>query len=64
MAMSRKHYRAFADILRQAHQDHPEGRDAIDQITQGIAGTCAQDNRHFRRQQFYDAARPEATPCA
>ena len=62
MAMSRKHYRAFAEILRYAHECHPEAKDAIDQITRNIAGICAEDNHAFRRQQFYDAAEPETSP--
>jgi hypothetical protein len=57
--MSRKHYRAFAEILRYAHECHPEAKDAIDQVTRGIAGICAEDNRAFSRQQFLDAAQPE-----
>jgi len=56
MAMSRKHYRAFAQILRQAREYFPEHEDAIAYITRDIAGICAEDNRSFRRQQFYDAA--------
>lgn len=60
--MSRKHYRAFAACLRQAHEYYPEARDAIDHLTRGFAGICAEDNRSFRRQQFYDAATPEETP--
>lgn len=59
MAMSRRHYRAFAEILRQAHEYYPEARDALDHVTRQIAGICAEDNHHFRRQQFYDAAEPE-----
>ena len=62
MSMSRKHYRAFAQILRHAHECYPEARDAIDHLTRGIAGICAEDNRAFRRQQFYDAAELE-TPA-
>lgn len=62
MAMSRKHYRAFAEILRYAHACHPEAKDAIAQITRDIAGICAEDNRAFRFQQFYDAAQPEEKP--
>ncbi|UXX94060.1 hypothetical protein N7U49_21905 [Streptomyces sp. AD2-2] len=62
MSMSRKHYRAFAEILRQAHEYYPEARDVVDQITRGIAGVCGEDNRAFRRQQFFDAAEPE-TPA-
>ncbi|MEV5265247.1 hypothetical protein [Streptomyces werraensis] len=62
MTMSRKHYRAFAEILRHARECHPDAQDAIDQITRDIAGICAEDNRAFRRQQFYDAAQPEEAP--
>lgn len=62
MAMSRKHYRAIAEILRHAHECHPEAHDALDQVTRGLAGICAEDNRAFRFQQFYDAARPEDSP--
>lgn len=61
MSMSRKHYRAFAEILRHAHECYPEAKDVIDHVTQGVAGICAEDNHHFRRQQFYDAARPETS---
>lgn len=61
MSMTRKHYRAFAETLRQAHECYPEAKDAIEHITQQIASTCADDNHHFRRQQFYDAASPENT---
>lgn len=57
--MSRKHYRAFAAILRQAREYYPEGEDAIAFILRNLAGICAEDNRAFRRQQFYDAAQPE-----
>jgi hypothetical protein len=59
--MSRKHYRAFAGILRQAREYYPEDEDAIAFITRNLAGICAEDNRAFRRQQFYDAAEPEPT---
>ena len=57
--MSRKHYRAFADVLRQAYEYYPEAKEALDLVTQQIAGVCAEDNRAFRRQTFYDAAQPE-----
>ncbi|MFV0135434.1 hypothetical protein ACLGIH_19820 [Streptomyces sp. HMX87] len=59
MAMSRKHYRAFAEILRQAREYFPDSEDAIAFITSNLARVCAEDNHHFRRQQFYDAAQPE-----
>ncbi|MFF7676639.1 hypothetical protein [Actinacidiphila glaucinigra] len=57
--MSRKHYRAFAAVLRRAHEYYPESKDGIDHLTREIASICAEDNHHFRRQQFYDAASPE-----
>ncbi|MEW1922325.1 hypothetical protein [Streptomyces sp. NPDC088360] len=59
--MSRKHYRAIADVLKHAHETHPEAHEALDHVTRELAGICAQDNHHFRRQQFYDAATPEPT---
>lgn len=62
MAMSRKHYRAFADILAQARRYFPEAHEALDHVTRGIAGVCKEDNRAFRTQQFYDAAQPEESP--
>ncbi|MET9360322.1 hypothetical protein ABZX93_05385 [Streptomyces sp. NPDC006632] len=57
--MSRKHYRALAAVLRRAYEDHPESKDALNDVTHGVASLCVEDNHHFRRQQFYDAARPE-----
>lgn len=59
--MSRKHYRAFADILKHAHECYPEARDALDHVTRQLAGVCAEDNHRFRRQTFYDAATPETS---
>ncbi|MGW3275478.1 hypothetical protein ACWDFH_29020 [Streptomyces kronopolitis] len=59
MAMSRKHYREFAQILRQARKYYPNDQAGIDFIMRELADTCARDNHSFRRQQFYDAATPE-----
>ncbi|MFF8283393.1 hypothetical protein ACF06W_11795 [Streptomyces albus] len=59
--MSRKHYRAFAQVLRQAREYYPKDRDAINFVVRQVADICAEDNRAFRRQQFYDAAEPETT---
>ncbi|MGW1261129.1 hypothetical protein ACWD7Y_04110 [Streptomyces drozdowiczii] len=57
--MSRKHYRAFAQVLRQAREFYPEDEDGISYVARELAGICAEDNRRFRRQQFHDAATPE-----
>lgn len=59
MSMSRKHYRALADALRQAREYYPEAETALTSVTRLVADVCAADNHHFRRQQFYDAAEPE-----
>ncbi|MFH9731934.1 hypothetical protein [Streptomyces sp. NPDC017260] len=62
MTMPRKHYRTFAEILRHAYECFPESREALDYLSGEMAGVYAEDNRAFRRQKFYDAARPE-TPA-
>jgi hypothetical protein len=59
MAMSRKHYRALAQVLRQAREYYPDDQTCIDFVMRELADACARDNRSFRRQQFYDAATPE-----
>ncbi|MFD3563928.1 hypothetical protein ACFWVU_30335 [Streptomyces sp. NPDC058686] len=63
MAMSRKHYRAFAQILRRARENYPDHENAIAFVARELAGVCAEDNHHFRRQTFHDAATPE-TSCS
>ncbi|MFF1693189.1 hypothetical protein ACFVXC_06105 [Streptomyces sp. NPDC058257] len=62
MAMSRKHYRAIARALRQAREYYPDDTNGIDYVMRELAGICAEDNHHFRRQTFYDAATSE-TPA-
>ena len=59
--MSRKHYRAFAQILRKAREYYPDDQPAIEYVMRELAGICGEDNRAFRRQQFFDAAEPETS---
>lgn len=56
--MSKKHFAALAEELREAlqsSQNQPEIRSAVERVIRGIAGVCAQFNGNFDRGRFYRA---------
>lgn len=59
MAMSRKHYREAAALLRAAlppkGKRQPTRSATVREIADGLATMFAQDNRQFRRTTFMDA---------
>ncbi len=59
MAMSRKHYRAFAAAIADEHALHAGNYTvqlALDSVTREIAVICKRDNGEFSLSRFYDAA--------
>lgn len=60
MAMSRKHYREVADIIKSVHQDYGHPADSMTRLAmQALAGRMAVmfkgDNSNFDRQKFMEA---------
>lgn len=58
MAMSRKHYRDFADVIKDILENYPDGdaNVAIREIAYGMCSVFKRDNSNFDRQKFLDAA--------
>lgn len=64
MALSRKHYEAVAEILRNAYVDTREvgdikGAEAATDITHDLATYFENDNSNFDRVRFLNAANPD-----
>lgn len=56
MAMSRKHYREFAEVLKTAQEEYPDNHDAIRAIAFALCGVFKRDNSNFDRQKFLEAS--------
>lgn len=73
MSLSRKHFQALADIVRDAYANadsyRPHGgnwegyatarTDAVASIAQALADFCGQHNPNFDRARFLDACQPK-----
>jgi hypothetical protein len=54
--MSRKHYRAVAEVLRLALEGAPEGsRESLKGVARELADFFKRDNSLFSYQRFYEA---------
>lgn len=55
--MSRKHYRAVADVIASAREgvQCSDGYETLRQVTEGLADVFKRDNMAFGYQKFYDA---------
>ena len=50
--MTRKHYRAIAEVIDRVRRDHPEATSALWDVVHGLEYALRQDNPRFDRERF------------